>query len=179
MDSAYVWLGPALLGSVGTFIGFLLKETYSAFMRKNSLAASLLAEINSICDRYYRSTKGQGVKAAFDGRQFYSLYIQEDYFTVFNNNTDKVGSFKPQEAAEIISFYIMAKGFVDTVRAWDRELSQHKEITPDIIPSLAGYIETLTGDEAVFLQHMDIARRVLEKYAHRTFWDFPCSLLKS
>lgn len=91
--------------------------------RIKNIKLALFAEINSLEERWNFSVGGR-LQPLNDGevppRAF--VYIQEDYFVVYNSNANNVGMLNPVLSGAVVSFYQNAKAFVDTVRTWGKIL---------------------------------------------------------
>lgn len=172
MEQATIQLLTFAGGVISSSAGFIIVNFYHAFKKKNSLAAALAAEIESIRTRYLEATQGQGIKVAYDGTGYISMNLEEDYFTVFNSNADKIGEFSPPEATAIVTFYITAKGFVDSLRGWQFRLRSRngKPVSPEEQPAFLGHLQDLAHDEAIVFAKMEQTREILQRYAERTLW---------
>lgn len=83
----------------------------------NGFIWSIHTEVTAIHARYME-TFGEVVRTSLDNTAFnYHFLIQEDYFTIFNNNSALIGRIKDKELRDkIINTYSNAKGMVDTLR---------------------------------------------------------------
>lgn len=83
----------------------------------NGFIWSIHTEILAAYNRYM-ATLGAHVEGSQENTPlFFHYLIQEDYFTIFNNNSELIGRIKdPSLRIEIIDFYTLAKGMVDTFR---------------------------------------------------------------
>ncbi|MBP0601070.1 hypothetical protein ACL00O_03505 [Aeromonas sanarellii] len=83
----------------------------------NGFIWSIHTEILAAYNRYM-ATLGAYVEASNENTPLLFHYqIQEDYFTIFNNNSALIGRIKdPSLRMEIINLYTLSKGMVDTFR---------------------------------------------------------------
>lgn len=179
-----------LSGSIATIIVFFFKEQYSKFSMTKTLAASLLAEITCI-EENYRSLTNGGLCRNPGEITLLRLSMEEEYFVVFNNNTDKIGLFDSTDAKTIIHFYIKAKSFNDTLRVYSNEGMKHdvfahlwnaaveNEQTELVakqmeipIDRMVPLYQKLLIDEDTLKVDYDICVNVLEKYAKKGLVDF-------
>lgn len=179
-----------LSGSIATIIVFFFKEQYSKFSMTKTLAASLLAEITCI-EENYLSLTGGGLCRNPGEITLLRLSMEEEYFVVFNNNTDKIGLFESSDAKVIIHFYIKAKSFNDTLRVYSNEGMKHDTFAhlwnaaieneqtdliekqlQIIINNMAPVYEKLLKDEDVLKDDYIRCVSVLEKYAKKDLIDF-------
>ena len=115
-----------LYGTIGGIIGSLITTLLKNIKQKESLAKSLIAELEGIKEHWIASSGGglQPLQLGQTPPLVYS-HVAEDYFTVFNNNSDKIGLLKEDDAKKVIKVYIFAKGFVDSLRTWEEEVRHH------------------------------------------------------
>ncbi len=115
-----------LYGTIGGIIGSVVTALLKNIKQRESLAKSLIAELEGIKEQWIASSGG-GLQPLQSGQSPPLVYIHvaEDYFTVFNNNSDKIGLLKDLDAKKIIKLYIFAKGFVDSLRTWEEEIKHH------------------------------------------------------
>ncbi|ENC6659524.1 hypothetical protein JD504_06105 [Aeromonas hydrophila] len=121
-------LQAALIGSlIGGFIS-LLAIMLSHYLQSkaaekaeenliNGFIWSIHTEILATYNRYM-ATLGTYVEASNENTPLLFHYqIQEDYFTIFNNNSELIGRIKdPSLRMEMITLYTLSKGMVDTFR---------------------------------------------------------------
>ncbi|HHW4399926.1 TPA: hypothetical protein ACUNCG_000467 [Aeromonas hydrophila] len=83
----------------------------------NGFIWSIHTEILAAYNRYM-ATLGTHIEESQENTPiFFHYLIQEDYFTIFNNNSELIGRIKdPNLRIEIINLYTLAKGMVDTFR---------------------------------------------------------------
>lgn len=54
--------------------------------------------------------------SAYNQFGLFTTVVEENYFSVFDRNTDKVGLFSKEDAAFIVLKYVAAKGYLDILR---------------------------------------------------------------
>jgi hypothetical protein len=83
----------------------------------NGFIWSIHTEVTAIHHRYME-TFGETVRESLDNTALnYHYLIQEDYFTIFNNNSELIGRIKDKALRDkIINTYSFTKGMVDTFR---------------------------------------------------------------
>lgn len=165
------------IGVVGlTAIGYFLKSKYERWRDRKRLSASLLAELESIELRYLSATNGgitaDIIKPNEHGEYtLFSLPISQNYFTVYEETANKIDLFSADNAASIVGFYTTAKGFIDTLRAWDEKVHNYLKVdleckrdgtrnTDCVKQALDPFIENLPVDYVTIIEEQD---RLLEK----------------
>ena len=107
-----------LAGILTATFMFCLKECWRSYINKRRLAGALLAEIRAVVSQYEK----MGGATLFDidnKKGLYTMKISEDFFMVYNANTNCLGLFDIEVAGDLIKLYTNFKGFVCTVRTWD------------------------------------------------------------
>lgn len=102
-------------------IGYILKLDIEKKRQCRVVATALLAEINSISERYFHATSG-GITfnmTQINGESctIMELEVTQNYFCVFENNTDRIGFMDTKDVADVVDFYVTAKGLIDTYSA--------------------------------------------------------------
>lgn len=121
------------MGLLEVIVGYLMGTATTVGMDawrerrdRKRLANSLAAEINALWENYMR-TFGQDLLDTPQGKFLTrGMGMQENYFTVFDNNVGRLGLFPPEVAKEVVRGYMEAKAFVDILRGWDETLDDWK-----------------------------------------------------
>lgn len=100
----------------------------------NGFIWSIHTEVTAIHARYME-TFGAIVSTSLDDTALnYHYLIQEDYFTIFNNNSALIGRIKDKKLRdEIISTYSYTKGMIDTFRQNGTIVKQREELGLSLI----------------------------------------------
>lgn len=98
-----------------------LKQSQINFLK------ALSNEINTLWERYMWGI-GEELERLADGHPFTFYYpVTQDYFTVFNNNSQFIGSLQNEElSSEIVEIYSIAKGLVDSYRLNNDFVQKHE-----------------------------------------------------
>lgn len=128
-----------------------------------SVSAALAAEILTLVEMARRNNYedelrqvaanagGPGFSGEFDA---FFVTASQAYFTVFEANAGDIGKLEPQAAVEVVAFYALARGWLDslseTARPGDGALSReeviaHYTFRADVISALCVFGEQLAG----------------------------------
>lgn len=185
-------------------VGYFIKTWLDNREKCRVVATSILAEINSLIDRYMFATEGgikdEMTKPPTNGScTVMVLEIFQDYFVVFDNNVENIGFMEPSDAAIIIDFYVSAKGLVDTYASLYQKNTQFnrmkfevykdgKDQDPKILSmmdemlkELNRNMKQLSEQEKIIFTKANKAREVLEAYVMQNakFWDFAATITKN
>jgi hypothetical protein len=160
MEIYNITFSAAVSAIVGIF-SFILKSYIDAGKQRKFLASAFLAEITCLIEQY---EKAGGLSLLYELPDDYVYYctmnVDDDFFTVYNKNADKLGLFNSVLVKEIVSLYVNAKGFVCTIKTWN-DLVNRKESNPSKKDEqLQDYYDTLMA------QYNDIseaAKKLLPK----------------
>lgn len=105
-------------------IPYWIQEYRKTWKERKILAAAFVSEIESIIERYKYAAgiflETGGVKQnSQDELLLFTMEITQEYFTVYHNNTNRIGLFEVDEVRKIVDFYVSAKGLVDTLLSWN------------------------------------------------------------
>lgn len=92
---------------------------------RTSIARALIAEADSLLERYLQATNG-GLKPT-ESLQLYWIPIGNDYATVYKSIAGRIGLFKPDEVEAIVKFYTEVVAFTDSLRFYSSECSFVRE----------------------------------------------------
>lgn len=119
-----------LSGYIGSLIGvlttvglFIIKEIFENISCTNAIKAEIKC-LSTMCEENFDS-------AILNEKPYLSLSypLGTDYFTVFNNNSCKIGKiFSKKERELIISIYVTAKFFIDCLRTNNNCLDMFEKI---------------------------------------------------
>lgn len=184
-------------------VGYFIKTWLDNREKCRVVATSILAEINSLIDRYLFATGG-GIKDEMteppvDGAcTVMVLEIFQNYFVVFDNNVENIGFMEPSDAAKIIDFYVSAKGLVDTYASLYQKNTHFnrmkfevykdgKDQDPNInlmmdemLNELNRNMVQLKEQEKKIFDKVNIAKEILEKYVTQNakFYEFAMEVAK-
>ena len=116
----------SVLAATLTNIGMYIRETYNASKAKKSeqrkLANALHAEVKTLFMLYEKNSLKP--ELPLQGSDIAIVRLSCNYLSIFENNTDKIGIFNPEDIACIIELYIGLKGLIDTIlvlaERWDK-----------------------------------------------------------
>lgn len=137
----------AALGSIITVIAtsalFFIKE----FIEIKSCDLAIMTELKVLKDIFENTFLREITDSKERGYLLLSYPLDTDYFTMYNNNCDKVGKIPNQQHRElIVTTYTLAKYFLDCLRTNNLALKYYEDI-------LNGKMEG-TVDDAIFeLKH--------------------------
>lgn len=142
-----------LLGLLGSLIA-TKKQIQNKTSENNEIAErfinSILIEIECIHSRYKEFSK---IIRSKNDYLDCLMYINEDYFSVYHNNSGYLGLIKNDELRNnIIKFYTQAKGLIDTIRTNTKLLEELHSNNPknrqDIHLMLCNYLIEIKNDDA-------------------------------
>lgn len=192
LDIVY-WIGnglfnfQTLIALLPTAVWYFYKEKRDKKLKIKALASAILAELESVEARYKYVTNGgfkpDILKADQNGNYYLSkMPIAQDYFTVFTANASKIDAFNVEEARIIVTFYTTAKGFIDTINAWNQDIEKYDTkileslmnatySNPDVAKRIDGILGDIPYRLGIVLQHQELvlsqlerAKDVLKKY---------------
>jgi len=114
-----------LIGGGITLIGTIIGVWGSYFFQRkinnndekqkiNSFLVSIKAEISNVWNRYYE-TVGKKVEALNENEGLNLFYpVFDNYFVVYDNNTNCLGNLDKELSEIIVKTYILAKGLKDS-----------------------------------------------------------------
>ncbi|MBI3398407.1 MAG: hypothetical protein HY026_04140 [Deltaproteobacteria bacterium] len=123
---------PALLGViVGASITYLYNmslEQRKAQRERVNLAKLLLADIETLWDRYYQ-VLGNFIEGYEDLETPPTLTcpLNQNYFVIFDSNATKIGMFEPEAANKVVRLYTLAKTYLDTIRGYEERIKEYKK----------------------------------------------------
>lgn len=149
---------------LGVGAGWGLSELTDWRRRRNlrkAFAAALISEIEAVRDRYMEAIGSQIDQVPPDDYLKASAVIQENYFTVFESNADKIGHLEQNDATLVLSFYVCAKGQVDSLKTWHAFVG-------DLGTGPAAkkeYFEKIRNNQRKLLELVSQVTRCLRKYS--------------
>ncbi len=152
--------GPPLAGVV---VGWLLHEGSEWWRRrqkKGRFAKVLACEISAVRDRYMEIAGTELEQLPVGGYVQGSVDIRESYFTVFESNADSLGLLKAEDAKDVVSFYMTAKGHVDSLRTY-------KDLNEDLntrVEEKVRYSARMKDDHKRLRAQVDCVLAILSKY---------------
>src|SRR5713101_5978438 len=118
-------LPPGIAALVGVVVGFVLNligEVLRDVLRERSLrrrlASALLSEVSAIRDRYWE-VFGEYISKWQLGQpldKIGDVARNQNFFTVYDGNTDKLGMFKRDDVQIIVQAYTLAKAHLESLR---------------------------------------------------------------
>lgn len=124
-------LSGSLIGGMFVLIGVGIKEYLDKKRDKQkvkNIIKGISIEINTIWDMYINRV-GTLLEELSDEEMFGYIYpINQDYFTVYSNNADLIGSIENKNISNsIIKIYTMAKGLIDSFQLNNQMLEKVEE----------------------------------------------------
>ena len=83
--------------------------------KRRAFASALRCEIETFRDRYHELIGKKIETRRLEDYIKNYIPIQGNYFTVFDSNADKLGLLNQEDARQLISFYMRAKGQLDSL----------------------------------------------------------------
>lgn len=123
-DSVIPSLVGSLVGGACTLAGVMFSNLLDAQKRKRAdragvqrLKNAICAEMKAILARHLLVSGRRLAVLSAEKPQLSKQHIEENYFIVFEQNANKLGDITDETLREqIISTYVLMKGFVDSVR---------------------------------------------------------------
>lgn len=151
-----------LVAGAFVLLAIVVKHHVSKRHQRKSLALSLKSEIEAIRTRFEKVIGGP-LQAVPEGDYLkQSIAIQENYFVVFDGSASMLGLLDTEEASSVISFYVDAKGLVDSLRCYDSML--HPQAGSPSPLSLTTYTSGLQKLHRNLSQEVNDVLRRLDKY---------------
>ena len=155
--------GPIAATLLGVIVGGGLTELTESLRRRRfrkAFAAALICEIESLRDRYMEVI-GKTIEAVPPGDFLKgSAVLEENYFTVFESSAHQIGYLEPEHARQVLSFYVTAKGQIDTLRTWHTfvgDLNIGRALKKE-------YFERIRNDQTRLLEAADRVSASLRSY---------------
>lgn len=141
-------------------------EAWRERRARKRLAHSLVAEINALWENYMR-TFGQDLLDTPEGGFLNrGMGMEEGYFSVFDNNVDKLGLFPPEVAKEVVGGYMEARAYMDILRGWGHTLEQWKtrHAEPPFMEAMRAFWKQIVDRHRHLQQTKDQVLSVLSAY---------------
>lgn len=124
-------LSGSLIGGIFVLFGVWIKEYLDKKRDKQkvkNIIKGISIEINTIWDMYINRV-GTLLEELSDEEMFGYIYpVNQDYFTVYSNNADLIGSIENKNISNsIIKIYTMAKGLIDSFQLNNQMLEKVEE----------------------------------------------------
>jgi hypothetical protein len=149
----------ALAGVIVGAVASELTEHLRIRRSKKALAAALNAEVSALHDRYMEII-GTEIENLGDAHYIQgSLTIGEGYFTVFESGASLLGLLDPKDAHRIVSFYMRARGHLDSLRTY-KELYENPNV---LIPEKVRYSSQIKQDHMELKRQLNDLRDVLSR----------------
>ncbi len=118
-------IGGALAGGGIAFGTTVWIERRKACRVKQGFIRLLINDIESLWKLYYELL-GRQIKKHNERKVFtYSLGVKQDYFSVFNNNSDKILYLDDKTSKSVVQFYNRAKAHSDMVSEYHENLTHY------------------------------------------------------
>lgn len=128
--------GPTI-GVFGGLIVFFIKYWWNRRHERKVLATAILAEVESIENRYKFSTaNGLEPERVFmieRGQGLFEYTVNQDYFNIYKANADRIGLLKVDDVDIIVDFYTSANGYIDTINQWNSAVKTFRELENKVI----------------------------------------------
>jgi len=120
-------LGGAIVGALAVYVLHVkVEEPERTRQETRRLAAALLAEIEENKERYWKAF-GEYLHTLQAGQPLERIaYIitTQDFFSVYDNNTDKLGLFSQPDIRTIVRAMTLWKGYVESINRAHRMISE-------------------------------------------------------
>ncbi len=112
------WI-PVASALSGVIVGFLLgfvRDWWEGRKQRRRLAVALSAEVRALLERY-EQVFGAYIRELEEGKPLERLTgaFRQEFFVVFDRNTDKLGLFGSEDLKRIVRAYVVAKGHLETL----------------------------------------------------------------
>ncbi len=149
----------ALAGVIVGAVASELTEHLRIRRSKKALAAALNAEVSALHDRHMEVIGNEIDNLDEDQYIQGSLSIGEGYFTIFESGANLPGLFDPEDARRIVSFYMRARGHLDSLRTY-KELYENANVS---IPKKVSYSSQIKQDHMELKRQLNDLRAVLSR----------------
>lgn len=134
-------IGGALVGGGIAFGVAVWRERYKENKIKEGFLNLLISDIDSLL-KLYNELIGKNIKQHDESKIFTSyLVAKQDYFSVFNSNSDKILYLDDKTAKLIIQFYNRAKAHIDTIVRYGEHFENYCNLQPSITDDHLGRLE--------------------------------------
>lgn len=114
-----------ILGILASIIAFYINARLTEFRQTKKLACAFIAEITALLNQYNK-IGGHLLQENPDGSfRVFTTNIDDDFFTIYNKNVDKIGYFNNNLTIELVSLYTNAKGFVCSIKTWNNLVAEN------------------------------------------------------
>lgn len=145
-----------IVGILTSIIAFYINSRLTEFRQTKKLACAFSAEITALLNQYNK-IGGPLLQKNPDGSfRVFTTNIDDDFFTIYNKNADKIGYFNNKLTLELVTLYTNAKGFVCSIKTWNNLVAE-KPIRPEEIMRYHEYL--VHHHDEIFVS----AKQVLEK----------------
>jgi len=147
-----IYLDSFWLGFSSSIIGFLATNFIKDYQQQKRFATALSAELKVLMNQYNK-IGGPLLQEQPDGTFIpFTTNIDDDFFTIYNKNADKLGFFDNELISEIVSLYTDAKGFVCSIKTWSNSVDKQQSL--DYLKAYHAILEKQRSD--VFLAAEDV-----------------------
>ena len=117
-----------LVGAGATFGTLMWIETWKRRKLKQGIANLLISDINSIWSKY-NNIIGKDIKQHNEKDLFRrSVHIRHNYFSVFDNNSDKILYLNHEAGSHVVKLYIRAKAYIDIIGSYSEDLENYYKL---------------------------------------------------
>ena len=125
-------IGGALAGGGIAFGVAIWRERYKENKVKEGLINLLINDVGSLL-KLYDELIGENVKQ-HDEKEIFTSYlvVKQDYFSVFDNNSDRLSYLDDETSKLLIQFYNRAKAHIDTIVRYGKHFEDYRNLPPSI-----------------------------------------------
>ncbi|WP_196607175.1 hypothetical protein [Pectinatus frisingensis] len=155
-----------LSGIIISFINSLVRNC----LEKKRLASAITSEITALMKQYGK-IGGSLKRNNPDGTcTLFTTKIDDDFFTIYNKNADKLGYFSPLVIKKIVELYTNAKGFVCSIKTWNDMVENKFPDNKVSIDEINRYYECLKYQrDGIFTDAMNLTNELNVLYCNRRF----------
>ena len=180
----------ALIKDYGTVFGVIVTPTVYFIQQwwnkrhdRKVMATAILAEIESIERRYNYSTGGgfypELIFQIQRGHGLFEWTVEQDYFTAYVSNANKIGLLKVDDVDAIVDLYTSANGFVDSIKQWNSSVKEYNRLEVNVIdgnnPAVNTQFNEILGrlpniylgilnEQANLIAKIQLVKRLLRRY---------------
>jgi hypothetical protein len=117
-----------IISIISNLVIWRIKSSQEKKEQKKRLASALAAEIEVLMKQYEKIGGPLLQQSSENKLIFFVTDIDDDFFTIYNHNADKLGYFDAELVQQIVSLYTDAKGFVCSIKTWNHLVQELKKL---------------------------------------------------
>lgn len=154
-----------LVGIIISFFGFWVKSRWDRYHQRKALASAFYAEIESLQKQLEWST--QGMMRTIPNNEYAPrvfIMIDGNFFTIYDNNADKIGVFGAKTVSKLVSLYVDAKGLVATIKTWEYNIKTIGTTSnQNIEDNLRNYFNNMISQKERVFSKAEKVKSILQK----------------